>query len=221
MMSYKQLKASVLSWKLFVVFLIFCAGVTLMLHACSKTADKEAEKYLQDVEAKRRWKNEQFRHSGNSPLTPEQRMKFRELNYFPVDIAYRVEATFVDTKDPVRFKIRTSTGEERLYAKIGELRFGLGWGRYSLMAYQAVEMSDQGRERDLFVPFTDKTTAGQSYGGGRYLEVHVPQKGGTVVLDFNLAYNPYCAYNLNYSCPIPPRENHLPIKILAGEKIFK
>jgi len=221
-MSEKEVKFSVLLQKLLVVFLVCCTGTILMLqHACSKLADKEAEKYIQDVEARRRWKNEQFKYARNSPLTPEQRIKFKGLNYFPVDIAYRVEARFVDTKDPFRFKIQTSTGEERLYAKVGELRFGLGWGRYSLMAYQAVERNEQGRERDLFVPFTDKTTAEQSYGGGRYLEVRIPQKGGTVVLDFNLAYNPYCAYNLNYSCPIPPRENHLPIEILAGEKIFK
>jgi len=196
-------------------------GLLLVQYGCSRSPDRSANaEYIKAVEAGRAMKDRQFRSGRNSPLTMDQMRDFRQLPYFPVDPGYRVTARFVANSEPHLFAIQTSTGEERVYVRVGRLEFQLGGNDLTLMTYQSedeVRMKDKGH---LFVPFTDKTSGRLSYGGGRYLDIAWPA-GDATVIDFNLAYNPYCAYNHNYSCPIPPRENNLPVEILAGEKTFK
>lgn len=189
---------------------------------CSKQPDKEeVNRYIKEVETSRTMKDNQFRNGRNSPLTAEQRQHFGQLNYFPVDLKYRVSARYVHNPSPESFAIQTSSGKERAYVRVGRLEFQIAGENYTLMAYQAEkEVGNKEAGEHLFVPFTDSLSGSQSYGGGRYLDIAMP-KGESVIVDFNFAYNPYCAYNYRYSCPIPPPENHLPVPIPAGEKTFK
>jgi len=197
-------------------------GLLPVQYGCSQSPDQSSKaQYIKAVETQRAMKDRQFRSGRNSPLTADQMRDFRQLSYFPVDPAYRVSARFVANPEPHLFAIQTSTGEERVYVRVGRLEFKLDGKNMTLMTYQSEEEARmKGKGGHLFVPFTDKTSGRHSYGGGRYLDIGWPQ-GETTIIDFNLAYNPYCAYNHNYSCPIPPRENSLPVAILAGEKTFR
>ena len=106
------------------------------------------------------------------------------------------------------------------YREYGELRFKLDEKKFKLTLYQNIKLMEKERYEDyLFIPFTDETNGEESYGGGRYIDFRIP-KGKEVVLDFNKAYNPYCAYNSKYSCPIPPPKNDLSIPIKAGVKAW-
>ncbi len=201
--------------------LVLLIGLLAQL-GCTKQPDQaEVDRYSKEIEAGRTMKDNQFRMGRNSPLTAVQRQSFEQLHYFPVDYNYRVNARYVQNPSPALFAIQTSSGKERVYARVGRLDFKINGIGYSLMAYQSLEEVQKRSEGGhLFVPFTDATSGGKSYGGGRYLDIPLP-KDASVNIDFNLAYNPYCAYNSKYSCPIPPRENRLPVEIVAGEQTFK
>ena len=158
-----------------------------------------------------------FKADLDSPLPPEERPTFKGLKYYPPDEAYRVPARLERLDKPDPALIITSTGSRQSYLKYGTLRFEIGGVRLELKAYKSTE---DPFARSLFVPFSDETSGSETYGSGRYLDLE-ESGGDEYQLDFNLAYNPYCAYNSNYTCPIPPRENRLRVKILAGEKNYK
>ncbi|MDD5757556.1 MAG: DUF1684 domain-containing protein [Desulfobulbaceae bacterium] len=179
----------------------------------------ETLKHKKEILTARKDKDRFFKTSPNSPLLTEQQMNFKELSYFPVDITFRVTAHYQRLSKPIEFTIHTSTGHERIYTTIGKLDFSLAGKPFTLFAYQEKDSGEVAGEKSLFVPFTDQTTGHESYGAGRYLDMKEPA-GDSIELDFNMAYNPYCAYNYNFSCPIPPSENRLDIAIKAGEKIF-
>lgn len=199
---------------------LLAAVILLLLTACTTEVDKEKETaHRQEITAMRAAKDRQFQNQAGSPLPPEQIADFTGLNYFPINYGYRLVARFEKITTPESFRIKTSTTEERLYTRTGRLKFKLKGAEYQLMTYEDAATYRDQRPARLFVPFTDETTGRESYGGGRYLDIEMSGSGGdTVILDFNLAYNPYCAYSQRYSCPIPPPENHLKVKILAGEK---
>lgn len=159
----------------------------------------------------RRRKDEHFAHSADSPLTDAQRHAFHGLSYYEPDPAFRFEATLDHDGTLEPEQIQTSDGQTRWLPRAGRLRFTLGGVEQGLAAYA------QGDE--LFIPFRDATSGEETYGAGRYVEAH-PLEGHRYLLDFNAAYNPYCAYNENWSCPLPPRENWLGVAITAGEKTF-
>ena len=159
----------------------------------------------------RRMKDEFFARGGDSPLTDEQRASFEGLRYFDPDPAYRFEVALERAPAGPHEEIQTSTGEVQHLARAGTVRFSIDGHAAALVAYE------QGDE--LFIPFRDTTSGGETYGAGRYVEAH-PIGRGRYDLDFNTAYNPYCAYNENWSCPLPPGENWLDIAIRAGEKNF-
>ena len=194
-------------------------GLLLGLAACGSRPNRlEVLRHQRQVLSFRADKDRFFKDSPQSPLFNEQQWAFHALNYFPVDIAYRVTARYRHLTSPAQFKIKTSNGHERVYLTVGQLDFTLLGQTLTLFAYR--EDSPEGRARnELFVPFTDKTNGRETYGGGRYLDIEEP-KGDKLVLDFNYAYNPYCAYNHNFSCPIPPPENHLGVAVRAGERLF-
>jgi uncharacterized protein len=170
------------------------------------------------LEAFRRQKDKFLAEHPQSPLLPDDKEQFRGANYFPVDLKYRVVATLVPETNPGIFRVQTSTGDHKEYTRVGRLEFEIDEQKLSLVAFQppADEPMHGGR---LFVPFRDKTSGKHTYGAGRYLDLN-KRPGDTYVLDFNRAYNPYCAYSPYYSCPIPPGENSLPIEIRAGEMSF-
>jgi len=123
------------------------------------------------------------------------------------------------TGEPV-FKMTTSSGKTKDAQKYALLRFTLNGKSYRLFMYQLLALrSKEETADDLFVPFTDLTSGKGSYGGGRYLDFKTGDiRNGTLILDFNRAYNPYCAFTTGYNCPIPPRENDIPVAIKAGEQ---
>ncbi len=177
-----------------------------------------------DVKVFRDGRDKEFRDKKESPLKEEDFPIFKSLSYFPVDEKFRVEADFTKTSDEKYFQMPTSSGKTKKYIKFGILNFKLSGKDYFLNVYQAdaetllkfPEYADL-----LFVPFKDATTGKITYGGGRYINIKTPSNG-RVILDFNLAYNPSCAYGSDrFSCPIPPKENLLQLEINAGEKNYK
>ncbi len=155
----------------------------------------------------------------NGPLSKKE---LKYLDFFAPNINYRVSATFKRTPDEKPFEIPTSSKVTKKYVKYGELNFALNGKEYRLNIYQSLTLRKMPQYRDyLFLPFKDLTNGKLSYGGGRYLDLKLGDlKTGTVMIDFNKAYNPYCAFSDGYSCPIPPKENHLDVEIIAGEKKF-
>ena len=144
------------------------------------------------------------------------------FRFFPVNSKYNVTCSFQKIMDTIGFTMKTSAGTTKQYYKYGQIWFNINNIAYSLFVYQSKDLMAVEKYKEyLFVPFTDGTTGDESYGSGRYLEFYMHDiKNGTLQLDFNKAYNPYCAYATGYKCPIPPKENMLPVAILAGEKVF-
>lgn len=164
--------------------------------------------------------NTEFKDSLHSPLLSEDLVHFEALDFYPISEKFIVEATFVRTKKEKVFKMKTSTERTPMYKKYGELHFEIDGKKFQLNVYQNIELSSKPGFKDyLFLPFSDKTNGKETYIGGRYLDMRMP-KTKTVIINFNNAYNPYCAYNYKYSCPIVPLENDLAIEIKAGVKKF-
>lgn len=164
--------------------------------------------------------NSEFANPETTILTPEDFRTFKELDFYPIDEKYIVNARFVRTPDEKPFLMPTTTTRTPEYVKYGEAHFSIDGKDFVLSLFKNTEpYNEPGYEDYLFLPFTDLTSGDGSYGGGRYLDQRIPE-GDTFVIDFNKAYNPYCAYNPKYSCPIPPKENDLLIRIEAGVKNF-
>jgi len=160
--------------------------------------------------------NTEYADAKTSPLTDEDRAVFTELPFFPIDTAFYVEAQFERTKRAKAFKMKTTTDRLPVYRPYGKAIFWLKGKKCELNIYQSDRLKKMPQYKDyLFLPFTDASNASSTYGGGRFIDLSIP-KGKTIVIDFNKAYNPYCAYNHKYSCPIPPKENNLDIEVLAG-----
>ncbi|MBO6607608.1 DUF1684 domain-containing protein [Psychroserpens sp.] len=165
--------------------------------------------------------NADFKDATKSPLKDKDRKKFKGLDFFKFDSTYVVKAAFVRTPEERVFKMKTTTDRLPEYVKYGILTFELDGKSYQLNVYQNQNLINKpGFENYLFLPFLDNTNGDSSYGGGRYIEMRIPESE-SVIIDFNTAYNPYCAYNEKYSCPIVPRENYLDLDIRAGVKAFK
>ena len=164
--------------------------------------------------------NEHYADSTKSPLKKKDLAVFQALEFFPISEKYFVTATFKRTKKEKPIEMKTTTSRRPLYVKYGELHFEIDGIPCQLNVYQNVEFSKKpGYKNSLFLPFTDYTSGVESYGGGRYIDLEI-QKGNTWTIDFNQAYNPYCAYNEKYSCPIPPAENDLKVEVKAGVKKY-
>lgn len=168
------------------------------------------EALIEEIEATRALKDSLFRHGPESPLRPEAAAGFPGLRYFPVDPAWRIPGEFHRYGRVRRLPMPDSAGATTVVRRLGRFLFERGGRSFRLEVYG----SDQ--DPGLSVFFTDETNGGQTYGAGRYAPV-AADRNGTWVLDFNLAYNPFCAYNAEYICPLPPEENRLPFAVRAGE----
>lgn len=165
--------------------------------------------------------NADFKDATKSPLKDKDRKKFTGLDFYKFDSTYVVTAKLKKTPDAKPFKMKTTTERRPDYVQYAVVTFTLKGKEYSLNIYQNLGLLDQeGYEDYLFLPFLDDTNGEGSYPGGRYTEARIP-KGDTIIIDFNTAYNPYCAYNEKYSCPIVPRENYIATDVEAGVKAFK
>lgn len=168
--------------------------------------------------------NARFKDASRSPLKKKDLKEFKGLDFYPVDSSYIVVAQLTRTPDEPFFEMATTTDRKPLYKQYGILSFTLKGKALKLHLFQDQENLRDLRYKDLlFLPFTDETSGDGSYGGGRYMDVLISQinKDDRVVLNFNNTYNPYCAYNEKYSCPITPRKNHLDVAIEAGVKDYK
>ncbi|TYB79539.1 DUF1684 domain-containing protein [Bizionia myxarmorum] len=169
------------------------------------------------------WQREQnadFKDASKSPLKAKDRKVFKTLDFFPVDSSFIVSATLKRTPDSEWFLMQTTTdrvSNERIY---GVITFELKGKNYALAIYQGQElMKQEGFEDYLFLPFIDNTNGETTYGGGRYLDLRIPEND-VIIVDFNKSYNPYCAYDEKYSCPIVPRDNYVDVEVKAGVKAF-
>jgi uncharacterized protein len=159
-------------------------------------------------------KDDFFQHDWQSPLESDQRKDFTGLKYYPENPALRLTLPIAPYADLEITTMLTSTGSTREYVKYGHFSFEFNGEVATLQVYRDPE-GDY-----FFLPFVDATAPEETYGAGRYLDIE-PNGDGTFTIDFNYAYNPYCAYSDKWSCPIPPKENHLKVRIEAGEKNFK
>src|SRR5687768_10172723 len=166
---------------------------------------------MTELESMRAEKDEFFGNDPQSPLTREQRKDFHGLHYFAENAALRLEVKAEEYPVKEEFAMQTSTGSVQMYSRFGKFSFEVDGQPVELTIYQ----SDNG----FFLPFIDSLAGRETYPAGRYLEPE-PLPGGRFFVDFNLAYNPYCAYNEMWSCPITPSENRLKVAIRAGEKLF-
>lgn len=177
------------------------------------------DEYRREIERQRERKIEYFATDQHSPIPPDQRGEaFPGLAYFEPDLAYRFELPLDRYDEPESLVVGTSADGERKYLRWGEFRFEIDGEEHSLQAYKS-----QPDESRLWVPFRDETNGEETYGAGRYLDLeeeHHRTATGEWILDFNLAYNPTCAYNEAYECPLIPMENWLEAPIEAGEKAY-
>ena len=164
--------------------------------------------------------NEFFKDASISPLKEKDLKNFKGLDFFAFDSSYVVNAVLTRTPEEKSFKMKTTTDRLPEYIKHGIVTFDLFEKSYSLNIYRNLDIvNKEGYHDYLFLPFLDDTNGVESYGGGRYIDFDIPVDN-YLIIDFNTAYNPYCAYNEKYSCPIVPRENYLPLEINAGVKAF-
>ena len=173
--------------------------------------------YVSQLVTARVDKDSSFSAASTSPLTAEQRSTFKHLNYYPPNFDLIFEVKLLSDGRGSRMEIPATGGEMRDAVKAGEFDFKGGGKDAVLHVYRMLGDEDS---TSLFVPFTDETCGKASYAGGRYIDLR-ENSTGTYRLDFNYAYNPYCAYNHNYSCPIVPEENHLDVPFEAGETRFQ
>jgi len=184
--------------------------------------DGDVDRWRSELESKRAEKDEFFAEHPQSPIPPEEREGFSGLDYFDPDPDYRVQATVTVYDDPEVVLMETTAGREMRYLRTVTLecepeRDDLESTTIELGAYEIESQNDE----PLFVPFRDKTTGQQTYSGGRYMELAPDREletGDQLVVDFNLAYSPFCAYSETFDCPLPPNENWLDIAIPAGER---
>ena len=177
------------------------------------------DKYNSEAIIKDRIEKDKFFKSGDSPLKREQRLKFKAINYYPVTLKFVFNAKIIPFTKKDTINILTSKKNDvRKMIRYGKIEFHYKGKIYSLSAYYSLPLNE---EASLFLPFGDETNGKQTYKGGRYLDIDSKPGTKEIILDFNLAYNPYCAYNNKWSCPLIPSENLLKIKIEAGEKKFK
>ena len=168
--------------------------------------------------------NASYKDASTSPLKTSDLKNFKGLDFFPIDSSFIVIAILKRTENAPIFEMATTTDRKPLYKEFGILKFTLNRKNHELTIYQSQDDSkDEKYKNYLFLPFTDDTSGNESYGGGRYIDVMTTdiKKDNTILLNFNNTYNPYCAYNDKYSCPLTPKKNHLNIEINAGVKTFK
>lgn len=199
-----------------IILLIALVAVIISLfYSFQGSQDQTA--YVAEVQHEREGKDRFMRTSEESPLAGRT-TAFEGLKYFPIDIRYKVSAklTPIQGKQPVI--LSTSDGKEQRYLEYAHADFDLEGIACRLLILEIIDMGPfRGK---LFLAFGDETSAGETYGAGRYLDVVKVPGSNTITLDFNKAYNPYCAYTEKYSCPFPPSENLLKVAIRAGEKVY-
>ena len=192
-----------------VLITLWCVAIA----ACSPAE----EDYPAKIAAIRSAKDASFKNDPDSPVPADKKAKLIPLAYFPIDESYAVPASLEPSPDRSQIQVPTSIGKVRNLERVGTLKFTVKGQSLRLTAFRDLESRDANR---LFVPFSDLTSGAETYPAGRYMELD-PTPTGIYVVDFNIAYHPYCYYSPDYDCPFPPKENRLTLPIRAGEKMQK
>jgi uncharacterized protein (DUF1684 family) len=158
----------------------------------------------------------EYENPNTTPLSSKAKETFKGIHFYPFNAKWAVDARFVRTPGEKPFQMSTSSGMRKTYIKYAEVFFIIDKKEYKLNVYQSQDLLKSVEYKDyLFIPFTDATSGNETYEGGRYIDLAIPA-GNHILLNFNKAYHPYCAYTEGYNCPVPPQENTLPVKIEAG-----
>ena len=192
--------------------------ITMIVMLISALAFSQSEKkQIAQISKFQKELNDGYTNKKETPLRGDNYTKFTKHPFFPVDLKYRIKAQFTRTENSVPFDLMTSSGETKPYRAFGNATFALNGVTYILNIYQSLDLvKTRGYEDYLFLPFRDETNGKETYGGGKYIDLRIPD-GNEIVIDLNQSYQPYCAYNAyDYSCPIVPEENFLPLRIEAG-----
>jgi uncharacterized protein (DUF1684 family) len=194
------------------ILFIFLALSTLQISA--------QDAYTKKITSIQNKLSKDYGNKNTSPLDKKDLKNFEALPFFKIDKTYKVLATLELTPKAPLFVIETSTDRKPLYQQYAIARFALHGIDYKLSIYQSQDSKYNPQYKDyLFLPFKDATNGSESYDGGRYIDVFISDiVNNQMIIDFNKAYNPYCAYSYKYSCPVPPIENHLTLAIKAGVK---
>lgn len=188
------------------IFFLFTSSLTFSQH----TKD-EVVAYQKNL-------NTEYLTPGKSPLKEEEIAVFKGLNFYEYTSNFVVNAVLEKLDNQKAFQMPTSSGRTQNYIRYGILKFSINEQPFQLEVYQNLSlMTKEGYEKYLFLPFIDLTSGNETYGAGRYLDFEIPETPH-VILDFNKAYHPYCAYTTGYSCPITPDVNFLDVKVNAGVK---
>lgn len=151
-----------------------------------------------------------------TPLKEDEKEKFKGITFFPIDNSFQIKADFSKIENGKTIPFPTSAQKIKHYKEYGRVNFEINKKPFELTIYQS-DPPIEGYENSLFLPFTDDTNGVATYGGGRYIDLEIKEiKNNKVIIDFNKAYNPYCAYSKYYNCPIPPANNYLETEINAG-----
>lgn len=177
------------------------------------------DEIISEIQENRQTKNEYFQNNPNSPIPLDKREQFETLKYFPVDLDYRITTSIDEYAEKDTVVMHTTKKRSQYYLRWGKFDFTINGNRDTLHVYQPLQTSAD-QEPYFFIPFYDATNNNSTYGGGRYLDIPV-QETTHYVIDFNDAYNPYCAYDYErWSCPMPPLENTIEFPIMAGEEVL-
>jgi uncharacterized protein (DUF1684 family) len=198
------------------ILIIVVSLVVMAAVAYTFTATESPEDYIEKIEKERERQFKFIRFNIESPLTEEQKRSFTKLTFYDIDPQYKVKARILPIENKKVREVPLTDGSNQRYIEHAFAEFELGGKTNKLLLLQAMDEADK---RNFFLAFADATSAGETYGGGRYLNVRQDGKN-SITIDFNLAYNPYCAYNPDFACPLPPKENILDIPITVGEKNY-
>jgi len=193
----------------FILFLLVSISVTSFAQSIQRV---EFEKFQREL-------NEEYKSPEKSPLSEKDRKRFKKHSFFPFDSTYCVKAELIVTEAAPFFKMPTSSLKTKEYRVYGKLKFSLKGKAFEIPVYQSQQLMSTEEYKDyLFFPFNDLTNGKETYTAGRYISLYIPTGDNILVLDFNQAYNPYCAYSDKYSCPVVPAENYMDLEIPAGVK---
>ncbi|MCP2043427.1 DUF1684 domain-containing protein [Pontibacter sp. HSC-36F09] len=196
--------------------IIIMAGIALVLFYFVRESFLSDDNYLIPLKKEREEKDLSFRGRTNSPFEEADRRMFTNLMYYEPNLDYRVNVKLEDISPKDTVHMPMTNGSTEAYMRYAIANFELNGEPQRLTLYKKVKEE----EDKLFVPFTDKTNGFDTYGGGRYMDVPIKEGAKTATLDFNRAYSPFCAYNPEYVCPVPPKENRLTVAVEAGEKNY-
>lgn len=205
--------------------LFLCSGfiILLLIGYLESTYPKDFQTDDETIKAIKIFREEKdrfFKTASNSPLEEYDKVRFKGLKYFPIDLKYRfegkIERYIINNNDPKYYAIfPTNKGPRKRYIRYGKFRFSFEGKEYSLELYKSIGGDV------IFIPFYDRTNGKDTYEGGRYLDAEILMPGYHIVVDFNYAYNPSCTYNEKFVCVLPLEENRLNMEAQAGEKKFK